>query len=501
MSLPSLFDRGVTVAGRRLFLVEGDRKWTYLEADELIRGMASALVERGVTKATPVAVLAPNSAFGFMAVLAVLRAGGTWVPLNVRAEPRSSATYLSCTGTHLCIVHEDLADVAAEIHGQCAAESLPLGELVNAGHGASAGLPVVQPDDLAVLMPTGGTTGEPKAARLTHRVFDIFVANFLSGMPVTDATATHLIAAPMTHAAGFLAFALMSKGATNIVHAQVDPARILADIAAHKVTHLFLPPTVIYMLLAEPTLGVHDYSSLENFVYAAAPMSVAKLREALTVFGPVMTQVYGQAEAPMTITYLSPSDHVAALRDAPALLASCGRGTPFVELSVLDPAGTPVPPGTTGEICVRGDLVMECYHGDEPSDRSAWHHTGDVGHLDVDGYLFITDRLRDMIISGGFNIYPTEIEQVLWSHPAVQDCAVVGVPDPKWGEAVTAIVQLRNGHTVDDVELMQLVRAQLGGMKTPKAIHFWPDLPRSPVGKVLRRKVRDTFWEGHDRAV
>ena len=501
MTLLSLFDRGVTIAGRRPFLIEGDRQWSYLEADQLIRGMASALVERGVSKATPVGILSPNSAVGFMAILAVLRAGGIWVPLNVRNEAQSSATYLRRTEARLCVVHEDLTDLAEEIHGHCAVELLSLAELARAAHDATVELPVVLPHDVAAFMPTGGTTGEPKAARLTHRVFDVFVANFLSSMPVTDAAATHLMVAPMTHAAGFLAFALMGKGATNVLHRQVEPTVILADIAAHQVTHLFLPPTVIYMLLAEPTLGEHDYSSLQNFVYAAAPMSVSKLRDALAAFGPVMTQTYGQAEAPMTVTYLSPDEHVAALRDDPTRLASCGRRTPYVELAVLDAEGKPLPPGTAGEICVRGDLVMECYHGDEPTDRGAWHHTGDVGYLDADGYLFITDRLRDMIISGGFNIYPTEIEQVLWSHPAVQDCAVVGVPDEKWGEAVTAIVQLRDGHTVSDVALMQLVRERLGGVKTPKAVHFWRDLPRSPVGKVLRRKVRDSFWEGRDRAI
>ncbi|MGW1743919.1 AMP-binding protein [Nocardia sp. NPDC001965] len=493
------------IAPDRAFLIDEHRSWTYRRADTLISGMARALLECGVTVGTPVGVLTPNSAFGFMTILAILRAGGVWVPLNVRNEPQSNATYLVSTSTEFCVVADDLTDVSAQVSAyRSEIEWLRMSELVEmAAHqsGDSPVLPDVSPADLAVLMPTGGTTGEPKAARLTHRVFDIFVASVLSSMPVADATAVHLIAAPMTHAAGFLAFALMSKGATNLVHRQVMPSAILPAIETHAVTHLFLPPTVIYMLLAEPTLGLHDYSSLQNFIYAAAPMSVAKLGEAITAFGAVMTQFYGQAEAPMAITYLSPADHAAALEGGAPGLASCGRWTPYVDLAILDAEGARVGVGCQGEICVRGDLVMEGYHNGAPINRADWHHTGDVGYLDADGYLYITDRMRDMIISGGFNIYPSEIEQVLWSHPAVQDCAVVGVPDSKWGEAVTAVVQFRPGMSTSETELRTYVRERLGGMKTPKAVHFWADLPRSPVGKVLRRKVRDSFWELQDRMV
>jgi acyl-CoA synthetase (AMP-forming)/AMP-acid ligase II len=292
-----------------------------------------------------------------------------------------------------------------------------------------------------------------------------------------------------------------------VVLTKPDPAQLLGAIQKYRVTELFLPPTVIYRLLDIPDLRKKaDFSSLEYFLYGAAPMSVEKLKLAIDVFGPVMMGGYGQTEAPTSISFLTPGEHFVSGQLAPdERLASVGRPNPLVRVEIMDDANMILPAGETGEICVRGDLVMKGYY--KAPERTAetivdgWLHTGDIGHLDSDGYLHITDRKKDMIISGGFNVYPSEVEQVIWSHPAVQDCAVIGVPDAQWGEAVKAVVELNAGQLVREDELIALCKDRLGSVKAPKTIEFVDSLPRSPVGKVLKKDLRAKYWQGVDRKI
>jgi acyl-CoA synthetase (AMP-forming)/AMP-acid ligase II len=315
------------------------------------------------------------------------------------------------------------------------------------------------------------------------------------------------MATPMTHAAGTLGFPTIAEGGTIVVHDGVKAATVLSSIEQDRVTRLFLPPTAIYSLLADPGVREHDYSSLRHFLYAAAPMSTDKLVEAMDVFGPVMAQCFGQAEAPMLATYLSPAEHVEALADPAkrARLASCGRPSMIAAVAIMDDDGNLLDDGEHGEIVVRGDLVMSAYYENPEASAEVrrpggWHATGDIGYRDADGFYFIVDRKRDMIISGGFNVFPSEVERVIWSHPDVLDCAVIGVPDEKWGEAVTAVVELKDGAGVTEVELIALCKGELGSVKSPKAVHF-RELPRSTAGKVLKRSLRDEYWAGRDRRV
>jgi acyl-CoA synthetase (AMP-forming)/AMP-acid ligase II len=273
------------------------------------------------------------------------------------------------------------------------------------------------------------------------------------------------------------------------------------------VTRLFLPPTAIYALLAHPGVRDHDFSSLKHFIYAAAPMAVDKLREAMDVFGPVMTQTFGQAEAPMIATVMTPREHVEALQDdrKAARLASAGRPSLVAKVAILADDGRVLGPGQEGEICIRGALVMDGYHEDPEQSASTrrpggWHGTSDVGRMDEDGFVYIIDRLRDMIITGGFNVWPSEIEQTIHTVPGVKDCAVIGLPDEKWGEAVTAVVELREGAHVDEAQIIATCREALGVVKTPKIVVF-RELPRSPVGKVLKRALRDEYWTQTGRSV
>jgi acyl-CoA synthetase (AMP-forming)/AMP-acid ligase II len=313
----------------------------------------------------------------------------------------------------------------------------------------------------------------------------------------------------MTHAAGGTAFSLLPLGGTQLFMAEVEPEVIMQMIERHKVTHLFLPPTVIYVMLSHPKVRDYDYSSLKYFLYAAAPMSADKLRQAIEVFGPVMVQSYGQAEAPMICTFMSAQDHLDALKSGNEhRLFSCGRATAFARVAIMDDEGKLLGHNTKGEIVVRSSLVMDGYYNLEATQESrayGWHHTGDIGTIDDDGFVYIVDRKKDMIISGGFNVFPSEIEQVIWSHPAVQDCAVIGVPDEKWGEAVKAVVEKvpDNIFSEEDIEaeIITLCKEKLGSVKAPKTVEVWQALPRSPVGKVLKKEIRKTFWQDQARAI
>jgi fatty-acyl-CoA synthase len=353
---------------------------------------------------------------------------------------------------------------------------------------------------------TGGTTGRPKGVMLTDTNLETMSAITLMAYPWPSAPTrpTYLALAPLTHAAGVLCFPVLCLGGTIVVMRTPDVGAFLEHIERHQVTHTFLPPTLIYLVLDHPTLGSTDLSSLRCFWYGAAPMSAARLEEALTRIGPVMAQLFGQTEAPMMIATMAPADHfhedgsVATER-----LSSAGRPAPLVTVSIMGERGALLGSGERGEIVVRSSLVMRGYldNPEATAEASAhgWHHTGDIGFLDEDGFLHIVDRAKDMVITGGFNVYSTEVEQALMTHPAIADCAVVGLPDEKWGERVTAVVLPRPGASVDVAELKAYVKERIGAVKTPKQIEVWPDLPRSKVGKVLKTEIKKSLSSGAER--
>jgi acyl-CoA synthetase (AMP-forming)/AMP-acid ligase II len=341
----------------------------------------------------------------------------------------------------------------------------------------------------------------------THRSFAATFAHLmLAFFYPSDARPVNLVAAPLTHASGVLTMPVTARGGTVVVIERADPERILEAIARHRVTELFLPPTVIYRMLELPDVEERDVSSLRYLLYSSAPMSTDKLKRAIEVFGPVMMECYGQVEAFAAVSYMRPEEHFVAGAPAPdGRLASCGRPYPLVAVDIRDDDDRSVAAGESGEICVRGDLVMKGYYN--APERTAetivdgWLHTGDIGHLDGEGYLFVTDRKKDMIISGGLNVYPSEVEQVLWSHPAVEDCAVIGVPDDDWGESVKAVVELVPGAEASAGELIALCKDRLGSVRAPKSVDFVASLPRSGNGKVLKRDVRESYWAGQERRV
>jgi len=310
----------------------------------------------------------------------------------------------------------------------------------------------------------------------------------------------------MTHFAGSFIFALTMTGSTHVLLDKADPLEILQTVEQEKIQVLFLPPTVIYMLLASEKIKSFDYATLEHFVYAAAPMAEEPLKQALSIFGPVMVNMYGQAEAIGPITALPPSDHMHG--DKPAsthVLRSIGSPSVSRQVRVMRDDGQWCETGEPGEIVLRDWVSNAAYLEDEPAStlvhRHGWYHTGDVGAMDQDGRITLLDRKKDVIISGGFNIYSAGVEQALMTHPAVQEACVFGVPNDKWGESVHAVLELKPGCSVDAVELQNLVKTQIGSVSAPKSLEFTDNLPRSATGKVLKRELRMRYWQDRDRAI
>ena len=518
MRIIDFFDKGFEAYPDRVFIQDAQVRHSYRQAHQLSHRIAAAMQRAPVPVpvATHVAVYAPNCAIALECVLGIFRAGCVWVPVNARNGVADNAQLLSQLDVRVIFFHSSFAAEVQALQARCPQLTLAVcidvrdpnvqslaDWLDRVPSDAWVDVPASR-NDTAAIFATGGTTGLPKGAVWGHGQFETLIASTLMAMP-PKSPPVHLVTAPLTHAAGCFALILSAVGATHIVLGATDPASVLQAIAREKITYLYLPPTLIYMILSHPDIGKHDYSSLEYLMYGAAPMSADKLKESLRVFGPVMSQTYGQMEVPGICTHFSPAQHLVALRDCPERLLSCGRASALTQVRIMDDVGTFLAPRQVGEIVARGNLVMQGYYKNPQAtaDASAfgWHHTGDLGFVDEEGFIYIVDRKKDMIISGGFNIYPGEIEQVIWSHPSVQDCAVIGVPDDKWGEAVKAVVELKPGMSATESELLALCKQRLGSLKTPKSLEFWPSLPRTPVGKVRKKDIREPFWRGHDRKI
>jgi acyl-CoA synthetase (AMP-forming)/AMP-acid ligase II len=514
LELITMFDRGVALdpAAPCLERADGSIALSYRDVDELTHRIAVGLRGLGFEPGTRIGVLSPNDPIGFAAVLGVLRLGGIWIPLNAKNPVSDLRDLLDLCACPLVLCHDRLTGVGEDLAtderqvlalgaGRTSDPSLvewlgPPGErLVRAP----------RPDGLAALAGTGGTTGRPKAVMLGHRELYWQSLAFLAHMP-EPRPPVQVMAAPMTHAAGSITFPLLAAGGRTIVHDGVDGGALLSSVQQQRATRLFLPPTAIYTLLDRPDIGGYDLSSLEYFLYLAAPMSEAKLLQAIEVFGPVMCQTFGQTEAPTICTWFSREEHAAAAAEAELRhrLRSCGRASVVAELAIMGDGDRLLADGERGEIVVRGPLVMRGYLDDPEATaatrRSGWHATGDIGYRDEHGFVYIVDRSKEMIISGGFNVYPAEVERVLLAHRSIRDCAVIGVPDAKWGEAVTAVVELRDGEQADEDALRAFCRSELGPIKAPKRVLF-ETLPRSATGKVLRRSLRDVHWAGQERRV
>ncbi|HTJ93133.1 MAG TPA: long-chain fatty acid--CoA ligase [Pararobbsia sp.] len=504
MRLVDYLDKGAQLGASAPCLTMGDIELSYAHAQQISWRVARALQRAGIRPGDKVAVLSSNDPYAFATVFGISRAGGVWCPINPRNEASENAFVLDAFDCACLVFHGSYAPMVEHMRAQlpklralvCLDQRQPYAPSMAEWLEGVDDQPIdiAPPDDLAMIAGTGGTTGRPKGVMLTGRNLETMSALTLMGYPF-NGRPRYLALAPLTHAAGVLCLPVMALGGRVVIMPKPDLGEFLALIERHRVTHTFLPPTLIYMLLQHEKLATTRLDSLQCFWYGAAPIAAARLEEALAKIGPVMAQLFGQTEAPMMVSMMSPREHfnddgtVARER-----LSSAGRPGPLVQVATMNADGALLPMGERGEIVVRSSLVMAGYYKDPAAtadaSRFGWHHTGDIGYLDEDGYLYIVDRAKDMIITGGFNVYSVEVEAALMQHPDVQDSAVVGLPDDKWGERVVAVLQLRPGCTLNADDVIAFVKARIGSVKAPKQVEFWADLPRSKVGKVMKKDVR-----------
>jgi acyl-CoA synthetase (AMP-forming)/AMP-acid ligase II len=504
----------------RVALSYQGRHWTFRQVDERINRLANALLGLGLGSGDRVATLQANSPYGVETRFAVMKAGLCIVALNVRQAPAEHAYILNHSESSVLVLDADYLPVWRQIEAQCPGvrhvlvpEVAPPAPLLAYEELLAASSPVapevmVAPDDLERIAYTSGTTGRPKGIMKTIGNDLARLRNdFLNEDLATTADDVMLNVAPLTHAARNILHKYYVKGARNIILHDFREAEVLGTIAAERVTATMLVPTMLIRLVVDPTIGQYDLTSLRRIFYGTAPMPADKLREAIGVFGNILRQNYGLSEATQPVLYLSPDD--LPLDDAATLerrLASAGRPALGVEVRLADEGGREVPTGEEGELWIRGDIVMKGYWHDpeatrEVLDTAGWLHTGDVARRDGDGFVTIVGREKEMIISGGFNIYPREVEQVIEGHPAVQEVAVIGVPDPVWGESVKAVVVARPGFSVTAEEIIALCSQQIASYKKPRSVDLVSELPKNFQGKVMKRELRDTYWQGRERRV
>lgn len=511
-TMGDLIIRAIQRGGDRTAFVLDEQTWSYARFGAALSQLIQALQARGLKRGDAIAVLSSNRPEAFLVNAAGYLMGlrSTWMhPLGSEDD---HAYLLEDSGvTTLFVDPSQFAERAVALRARVGS----LQRIVGLGPGAGdedilAALPgytptalesVAQSEDICTLIYTGGTTGRPKGVIHTHRVQVTMVMTELTEWD-WPAEVRFLAMTPITHAAGAMIVAVMSRGGTFVMSKGFDAQRFFDLVERHRITCTFLVPTMIYVLLDHPGLHSADVSSLQTIIYGASPMSPARLAEGMKRFGPVFMQLYGQSEAPNCVTTLRRAEHDLA---HPERLASCGMPSAGVQVRLLDEDGHEVPVGEVGEICCRGPLVMAGYWN-KPEEtlkafRHGWLHTGDLARRDEQGYLYIVDRSKDMIISGGFNVFPREVEDVLTRHPDVAAAAVIGVPDAKWGEAVKAFVVLREGAQTHAEALIALVREAKGAVQAPKSVDFVDALPVTGLGKPDKKALRARYWGDATRAV
>ncbi len=490
----------------------------YAEAQRGVHRIANALLRSGILPGERVAILAKNCPEYLLFYYGASKAGAVPVPLNYRLAPPEWRTILLDAEPRLLLARGELVGAIDGIRGEldsalrCVAlgAAAPRGwqsfEDWTRGVGEAAPQRSIESDSDLYQMYTSGTTGRPKGAVLTHAAVCAQLEQISGILPLGPGD-RYLIVAPVYHAAAALAsFWTVRQGGALYIMEDFDPAAVVKALSEQEIAAATLVPAMLQAcLVAVPDVASRRFDALRFVVYGASPIAAETLRRAIDVFGCGFAQGYGMTETTAGATFLLPKDHERALAEQPGLLLSCGRPLPGTEVRVVDPEGRDLAAGQVGEVLVRGPQLMRGYWKLPEATAEAlaggWMHTGDAASLDEEGFLYIQDRVKDMIVSGGENIYPREVENALFEHPAVADAAVIGVPDVRWGEVVKALVVRRPGAEVGEAELIEFCRERLAGFKRPRSVAFVADLPRNPSGKVLKKDLRETYWKGHTRRV
>ncbi len=491
----------------------GDDKLTFEQVDRLSNQIANTFIgPLNLPVGQRVGLLLNNSVFTIPVDFGFAKARLSRVPLNSRLSAAEQRHMLESAGVGMLLHGLDLADRAREL-----AQVVAGLKLASVGNGSDpndlltlaekqSGDPAPrrpEADDIVVTIFTSGTTGKLKAVEHTQESWAGMTLNILANHDVREDDIM-LHAASMIHASGCFILPYWIRGAAAAVLPGFTPASYVDAIERWRPTALNMVPTMLGMLLDHPGIAEADCSSVRSIIYGASPMPRPTIDRALKLWGPRFLQYYGQTEAPVFITHLTREDHIGPGADQ--RLGSCGRPSIDCEIRLVDEAGDDVAQGEPGEIALRAPFMMRGYFNADDLNAQmflpgGWIRTRDVGRIDENGFLYLVDRTSDMIVTGGYNVYPREVEDALADHPAVREVVVVGIPDDKWGEAVAAFVALRNGQEADDAALIAFAKDRLAGYKVPKSVHFIDEVPKSPVGKLLRRAVRDPFWAGRERRI
>lgn len=519
-TLKDVFETSLRKYADRTAVVDDDRSLTYRELDRRANAVAHGLVERGVEVGDRVALVLSNRLEYVVADLAVIKAGAAKLPLNDMLTAEEFEYMLRDSGAETVICGPNFTDTIASIREGLPAletaigieDASPEGFVPFAALDGDESEPPDQTpdgDDVAGHYYTGGTTGKPKGVLHTHDgiTTNVFAHIVELGVSGDD---TLLLMTPLPHSAGMFCWSALLTGATAVIRAGFDPNAALESIERHGVTWTFMVPTMIYRVLDHPDRESADTSSLESLVYGAAPMTPARLREGLEAFGPVFLQFYGQTEVPNLITTFGKDEHRRAVEDdRDERLSSAGQPCLTADVRIVDAeTGDPddrVETGESGEILARSPYAMaEYYERPEATAETVvdgWVRTGDVGRRDEDGYVYLLDRASDLIISGGMNVYSTEVEEALDEHDGVREVAVIGVPDDDWGEAVKAIVVPRGGESITEDEIVSFADDRLADYKKPKSVDFVDEIPKTPYGKMDKKALREPYWEDEERSV
>ncbi len=521
MNLGMYLARSARFWGDRPALLFRDRVITYRQLEARSNQLAHALQRLGLQRGDRVAIVSPNRPEIVEFECALYKLGLVKVALNARLAPaelqdalaNAEAVAIAAGPEHRAMVDQVSGGMDTLKHrigfdlGAPAAGTWVDYEPLIAACPDSHLRVDMRPEELAVLHYTSGSTGKLKAAMQTVGNRHASLRKIVMGRMASGPGDVLALCGPITHASGMFIQPMLFQGATVLILERFHPAEFLATIEKHKVTITFLVPAMVNALLAEPSIKTRDLSSLKLVTYGAAPMSPTRIREAWAAFGPVLAQGYGAGETTGGVVSLSIEDHQRAIEgDRPELLSACGRPLGEAEVEVLDDEGHPVTGDAIGEICVRGPDVFAGYWRAEEQTREVlqedgWLRTGDLARVDHEGYIHIVDRRKEMLVSGGFNIYPSEVESVMAQHPAIYEVCVIGVPDDHWGEAVKAVVVLKPGQEATDVDLMEFCRGRLADFKRPRSVDFVPALPKNGNGKMSRKDVREPYWRGRERRV
>jgi acyl-CoA synthetase (AMP-forming)/AMP-acid ligase II len=497
MNVGELLRKAARTHRARSAIEDSSRALTYGELDLRTDRIAAGLLDLGLAPGDRVALLVPNRVELVECLFAIFKAGLVAVPLNVRLHPREITYILSNSAAAALVLDSDL-DTARDV-GTTASSSgtvrivdamdLPEAErrrpAIDIGH-----------RDPAWLFYTSGTTGRPKGAVLTHGNLKAMTMSCLADLYSFQPEDVVLHAAPLTHGSGLYLLPSIARGASNLIQqGSFSPTAVFESVARRGVTAIaFLAPTQIVAMIEHPDAARADMLTLSCVIYGGGPMYVRHIRQALDLWGPIWVQLYGQGETPMTGTYLRREDHLGEGEDQERRLGSIGIPRTDIELRIVDHEDSVLEAGKIGELIIRGDTVMSGYWNDPDSSaealRDGWLRTGDLGYQDDDGYVHLVDRAKDMIISGGNNIYAREVEDAILAHPAVVEVAVVGVPDDYWGESVHACIVPRADASVTEAEIIDHCRTRLASYKKPSSVEFVTELPKNAYGKVLKRELR-----------